>query len=183
VRKVAPLLLLVGAAIVFGLQDRGPGGSRSALTTSVPSEQERAQAGLTLLDVWSQRLVPNMLLQQARARAVGAGDVAKAARLAGQIRRGLLEIERFASAAADDPILRDDDSVEGRAVRAAAAAWGEWASALLWRPAFRHVLWTRRVAARRARALRLQQAAYAVVDGLFRTALHAEVETQPHNRC
>ena len=172
-RKFAPLLLLVGAAIVVGVQDRGPGGSRLALATSVPSKQERAQEGLTLLDVWSQRLVANILLQQARAQAVGAGDVAKAARLARHIRRGLIEIERFAPDAAEDPILRDDDSVAGRAVRAAAAAWGEWASALLWQPAFPHVVWTRWVAARRARALRLQQAAYTAVDAVFRTALQA----------
>lgn len=166
-------MLLVVAAIVVGLQDRGTGGSRFAVTMSVPSMRERAQEGLRLLDVWSQRLVPDVLLQQARARAVCSGDVAKAARLARQIGRGLLEIERFAPDAVDDPVLRDDNSVEGRAVRATAAAWGDWASALLWRPHFQQVAWTRRIAALQARAIRLQQDAYTAVDALFRTALHA----------
>ena len=172
-RRVALLLLLVVAAIAIGVKDRGRGGARFALTTSVPSTQERAQEGLRLLDVWSQRLVPDVLLEQARAQAVRAGDVAKANRLARQIGRGLLEIERFAPDAVDDPVLRNDNSVEGRAVRAAAAAWDDWASALLWRPRLQYVAWTRRIAALQARAIRLQQDAYTAVDALFRTALHA----------
>jgi hypothetical protein len=166
------LTLLVVAAIAVGLVGRGRGGSRFARTGSVPSQEKRAEEGLTLLDVWSQTVVPYISLQQARAQAAHTGDVARAARLARQLGPGLLAIERFAPDAAEDPILRNDNSIEGRAVRAAGAAWGDWASALLWRPSSPRTMWTRQLAALRARAIRLQQDAYSAVDASFRTAFH-----------
>jgi hypothetical protein len=171
-RRVAPLLLLLMvAAVVFGLQGRDLGRTRSALTPPAPSEQERAEEALTLLDVWSQELVPDILLVQQQTQAVRTGDSNTAARLARRFSRALLRVERFAPGAAADPVLRNDNSIEVQAVRAAAAGWGEWASAVLWHGSMPAVAWVRRIAALRTRAVELQNAAYTAVDAAFSQAM------------
>ena len=172
-RRVGLLsLLLVAAlalAVVLGLD--GHGRSRPSAVAAASIRQTEAERVLTLLDVWSQTLVPNIVLQQSRARALQVGNVSEAARLERRVRRGLRRAEGFEAVAAYDPALRNS-SVEVRALRVAAAAWGDWAAALLMRPtsSSRHDQ-AKHVAELEAKAIRLHQAAYAVVDASLRAAL------------
>jgi hypothetical protein len=126
---------------------------------------------LTLLDVWSQTLVPSILLQQSEAAAQRAGDFSTASRLTREIRAGLDRVEGFDAEVVHDPVFRDRNPAEVVALRAAAAAWTQWASLLLgrvWVPAGER---TRRLAALERSAIRLHQAAYFVIDASIRTAL------------
>ena len=153
------LLILLTVAVALELQHFGRDRPHGSVSTAVaPATQDPAHRGLTLLDYWSQELVPNMLLQRARAAALRAGDPRRAAQLERRIRNGLQRIQAFGARSAH----------EVRAVRATGAAWTRWATALLEerrRP--------RDVASLEANAVRLHQAAYAAVDATIRAAHHA----------
>jgi hypothetical protein len=153
--------------VLIGLQHRVPGGSPQA---AVSGRLEQASRALTLLDVWSQLLVPTVLLQHAQAHALRIGDVGSATLLEGKIRHGLLQVEGFEEAA-HDGALRNPRSSDVRAIRAAAAAWHDWASALLWQQSFLTPSQRRHVAELEAKAMRLHQAAYAAIDASFRVAV------------
>ncbi len=137
----------------------------------VSGRLERASRALTLLDVWSQLLVSNLLLQQAQAHAQRVGDVASATLLAGRVRRGLRQVEGFEIAAAKDGALGNLNSFDVQALRVAATAWRDWASALLRRPGFLMGEHGRQIAKLEAEAMRLHDAAYAAVDASFRAAV------------
>ena len=118
-----------------------------------------------------QTLVPDILLQQSRAHSLRVGDVANAARLEHRIRRDLLQAEGFEAAATRDPALRNHNSVDARALRAAAAGWDDWVSALLGRATSQRHGRARHIAELEAKAVRLHQAAYAAVDASLKAAL------------
>jgi hypothetical protein len=169
VRRLTPLLLVI-AGLVAGLQPWGQTGPRPRSPLVTP-EQTQAERALTLLDVWSQTLVPTVLLQQAGARAHQVGDFAEAARLERQVRTGLMRIERFETEAARDPVLRNGNRHAVRALRASAAAWARWASLLLNPRGAGTPDRVRRTADLEGNAVRLHQAAYVAVDAYFRAAL------------
>jgi hypothetical protein len=173
VRSVA-LLLASLAAIGIAVQQFGYGTaprSTVAARTAPSAAQTQAERSLTLLDVWAQAIVPSMLLEHSRAQAVGAGEEHLAARLARRLRGQLLRAASFEADLAHDPGLRTSDSIDALVLHDAAAAWRAWASALLRLPAGRSRRTWARIAALEARAVRLHQTAYAVVDASFRTAL------------
>ncbi len=165
-RSVGVLLLSL-VALGAALQHFGYGASRPSLTVSVSAEQAQAERSLTLLDVWAQSLVPTILLQKSRAPAPR--DPARATRLARRLRAGLLRAEGFEAELERDPALRTPNSIDVRALQDVAAAWGDWASALLQRPTLRWDRQARLIAGLEDRAVRLHQAAYALVDDSFKT--------------
>jgi hypothetical protein len=138
-----------------------------------PAEQVQAQAqhALTLLDFWAQNVVPTVLLERARARALQVGDHIRAARLERRLRYDLVKVHAFGAMAARDPSLRHSNSAEARALRAAGIAWRVWATAMLKRARSTHRAQTRGVAELEANAVRLHQAAYAVVDASLRASI------------
>ena len=88
-------LLVFVAAVIVGLQHYGQGGSPATRETSLSGQLERASRAVTLLDVWSQLVVPTIHVQHAHARALRVGDVGSATLLEGRSRRGLLQVERM----------------------------------------------------------------------------------------
>lgn len=165
------LLLLLIVALALALQGSGHDGSRPTQRHSYPAKQEQVERELTLLDVWAQTLVPGILLQHSQARALRVGDLTNAVRLERPVLRGLVKAEGFKAQVADDPTLRTSNSVDVRAVRAAADAWGDWATAVLLRPHSWRGNQARLIAGLEARAVELHQVAYAVVDASLKTAL------------
>jgi hypothetical protein len=177
VRRVG-LLLLVTVAFALELEQLGAGRSHSRTPSPAPvaAAQARAERALTLLDFWSQELVPDVLLQQGHVQALRAGDVVAASRIERRLRPELARIRNLWADAARDPLLGGADSVETGALVAARDAWAEWAAALLAGPS----VGGRRLAALEQNAVRLHQAAYAIVDA----SLRAAVERRPsfHSR-
>lgn len=159
------------AALAVALRYHGDGGPHPPRKASVPVKEVQAERVLTLLDFWAQTLVPDILLQQSRAHSLRVGDVANAARLEHRIRRDLLQAEGFEAAATRDPALRNHNSVDARALRAAAAGWDDWVSALLGRATSQRHGRARHIAELEAKAVRLHQAAYAAVDASLKAAL------------
>jgi hypothetical protein len=156
------LVLLVTVGLGVALLDRH-GAPRSPANGSISVGEQHAERILTLLDVWTQTLVPTILLQQSRAHALRVGNLSRAARLGPRIERGLVQAEGFESAA-QNPKLRDDNAAALRALRAAGAAWAAWASALLGQSASVRGNGAAHTAQLEARAIRLHQAAYDAVD-------------------
>jgi hypothetical protein len=161
-RSVGVLLLAI-AAVALAL-DAEPGAVRRPRTHAISTADAPAERVLTLLDVWSQSLVPSLPLERDRARAIRSGEFARAASLARRMRPALVRAEGFLSEMAHDPILRSSDSVDVEALRAAAAAWGAWASALLRQTSFSRDPRTLEVRRLEQHAVRLHQSAYATVD-------------------
>jgi hypothetical protein len=144
------LVVLLSAAVALELELLGRDHHQPAAAPSpAPAAQTQAEHGLTLLDYWTQELVPSILLQRARADALRDHSLARAGRLERRMRAGLLRVRGFGPAAVH----------EMRAVTETGAAWSEWAAALL-----RSSARPREVALLEAKAIRLHQAAYAVVD-------------------
>lgn len=168
-RWIPPLLLVI-VAVALGLHYRGPSGPRTR-ARSAPSAEMQAARALTLLDVWSQALVSDILEQQAWRQAVRSGNSAKALDLRRRVQRDLLRVRRFDIEAAQDPVLMGGNRAEAAAVRATATAWSEWASALLDRRASTAEHRGRLADALEAKAIRLHDTAYTVVDRSFRSAL------------
>jgi hypothetical protein len=163
VRTLALLLVLV-VALGFELQHYERGHSRSPARPA-PTRQQQAERVLTLLDYWTDRVIPSILLQDARAHALRAGDLPKAAALERRIRTGLRQVRGFRANAARDPLLVGPRTREVRAVMQAGAAWAEWASALLGPEASPD---EQPIAHLEANAVRLHQAAYKTVDASIR---------------
>jgi hypothetical protein len=157
---VLVLLVTVGLGVVLLHRQ---GGQRSRANGSISVAEQHAERVLTLLDSWTQTLVPTILLQQSRAHALRVGNLSKAARLRPRIERGLVQAEGFESAA-QDPTLRNDNAADLRALRAAGAAWAAWASACLGRSASVRGDGAAHTAQLEARAIRLHEAAYDAVD-------------------
>jgi hypothetical protein len=166
-RSVGVLVLLI-AGLALALLDTGRNGPGPPRPAPVSPEQAEAERALTLLDVWSQSLVPSLPLERARARAIRSGRLAHAVALERRVRPALLRAEGFLEDIAHDPTLRSSDSIDAQALRAAAVAWGDWASAALTQtgsprdppaPPLRRL---------EERAVRLHQAAYAIVDDSLR---------------
>ena len=166
-RRAGFLLLLI-VALTLELQHYENGHPRSPPRRATPARVDEAQTArlLTLLDFWSEKLVPDILLEHARARALQAGDAAKAARLEPEVRRRLLQVQSFGTSVAKELALERRNSA-ARRVRTAAIAWAAWASAVLRQS---HAPRTGQIAGLEAAAVRLHQAAYAAVDAAARTA-------------
>jgi hypothetical protein len=166
-RSVSVLVLLI-AGLALALLDtsrQGPGPPRPA---PVSPEQAEAERALTLLDVWSQSLVPSLPLEHARARAIRSGELNHAGALERRVRPALLRAEGFLEEIADDPTLRSSDSIDVQALRAAAVAWGDWASAALRQTSSPRDLPAPALTRLEERAVRLHQSAYAIVDDSLR---------------
>jgi hypothetical protein len=165
-RSVGVLLLAI-AAVALAL-DAQPRAVRRPRTQAISAADAPAERALTLLDVWSQSLVPSLPLERDRGRAIRSREFARAASLERRMRPTLLRAEGFLSEMAHDPILRSSDSVDVEALRAAAAAWSAWASAVLSQAGSSRDL--RALAIRRLEqeAVRLHQSAYAIVDASLR---------------
>jgi hypothetical protein len=166
-RSVGVLVLLI-AGLALALLDtgrRGPGPPRPALVSPEQAEAERA---LTLLDVWSQSLVPSLPLEHARALAIRSGRHVHAAALDRRVRPALLRAEGFLEDIARDPTLRSSDSIDVQALRAAAVAWADWAAAALTQTGSPRDLPAPALTRLEQRAVRLHQSAYAIVDGSLR---------------
>jgi hypothetical protein len=143
------LVIALSAALAIELGLLGRDHHHPVAGPDARAEQTPAERGLTLLDYWTQELVPSVLLQRALADALHEHRLARAARLERRMRRGLLRVRGFGPAAAHElPPVRDTG-----------AAWSEWAAALL-RPSPRAL----DVARLERKAVRLHQAAYAAVD-------------------
>jgi hypothetical protein len=166
-RSVSVLVLLI-AGLALALLDTGRHGPGPPRPAAVSPEQAEAERALTLLDVWSQSLVPSLPLEHARARAIRSRRLPHAAALERRLRPALLRAEGFLEDIAQDPTLRASESIDVQALRAAAVAWGDWASAAL-RPAGSPRELTAPVLRRlEDRAVRLHQSAYAIVDDSLR---------------
>jgi hypothetical protein len=168
VRRATLLLLLL---VVLGLELQHFGDRRShPASRSLPAEstaQARAEHLLTLLDFWNQQLTPYVLLQHSRAQALQINDVPSAARLERQLFAGLIRLQGLWTDAAREPMLREHDSADARALAATRVAWARWANAILRRrpaPAAR-------LASLEAKAVRLDQEAYAAIEASLLTAL------------
>jgi hypothetical protein len=169
VRWVPALVLLI-VAVALGLHYRAPSVTSNKRAV-VPSAETQAERALTLLDVWSQTLGPDILYQRAWMRAERRGNAATAAVLERRLRRDLLRVRRFAADAAHNPGLIGRNRAEARALRATALAWSEWASILL-SPTRTPAGYRLKVAAAlEAKAIRLHLAAYAVADRSFNAAI------------
>lgn len=168
-RWIPPLLLVI-VAVALGLHHRGPSSSPPP-ERSGPSAETQAARALTLLDVWSHTLVPDILEQQAWRRAVRNGNAVRALDLHRRMRRDLLRVRRFDADVAQDPVLMGGNRAETAAVRATATAWREWASALLNTGAAAAGYHRRLADALEAKAIRLHDAAYTLVDRSLRSAL------------
>lgn len=164
VRRLA-LLLVLSALVALELEhyqradEHAPARSSPAITDS-----ERARRALTLLDFWAEQVVPGILLEHARAHAAGAAGRSRAAGLERRARRALLEVDGFGRMVAQDPALARSNSVTARAVRAAGGAWSAWARAVLDEKRSSRGRRARSLADMEAGAIRLHQAAYALVD-------------------
>ena len=172
VRRAA-LLLVLTLDVALVAQQLLRAGSHPAPAVSESVQQRQAERALTLLDFWAQTVVPGINLEQSRARALQVGDVATAVRLKRRIRQRLLQAERFPLAAAHDPLLGNRDAASVRALRAAAAAWADWATAVLRHGASRASDQAHNLAALETKGVDLQQAAYAAVDTSLRAAVTA----------
>jgi len=162
-RSVSVLFLLI-AALALALLDTGRRSPSPPRPTPISPEQAEAERALTLLDVWSQSLVPSLPIEQARTRAIRSGKSAHAAALERRVRPALLRAEGFLEEIAADPTLRSSDSIDVQALRAAALAWGHWASAVLNEEGSPRNPLARAVMRLEKRAVRLHQSAYAIVD-------------------
>jgi hypothetical protein len=161
VRTVA---LLLASLVVVGIavQRFGYGRAPRSHAATDSAAQTEAEHSLTLLDVWAQSVVPSMLIEHSRPRA---------ARLTRRLRIRLRRAESFETDLMHDRELRAGDSIDARALQDAASAWHNWALALLrltGEPSRRSAS---RIAALEARAVRLHQTAYAVVDASLRAAV------------
>jgi hypothetical protein len=166
-RSVSVLVLVI-AGLALALLDTGTHGPGPPRPAPVSPEQAEAERALTLLDVWSQSLVPSLPLEHARARAIRSGEIMQAAALERRVRPVLLRAEGFLADIAHDPTLRSSDSIDVQALRAAAVAWGAWASATLRQTGSPRDLPTPGLRRLEERAVRLHQSAYAIVDDSLR---------------
>jgi hypothetical protein len=165
-RRAAFVLLLV----VLGIELQHFGFGRSHPSTppaTAESSQARAEHLLTSLDFWNQELMPYILLQGSRARALQVGDVASAARLERRLVPGLTRIRRIWAGTLSDPLLRERDSVDARALARARGAWAEWVAAVL----RRRPPPVSKIASLEANAVRLDQEAYAAIHASLMAAL------------
>jgi hypothetical protein len=160
---VRSVVLLLASLAIVGIAAGHFGYGSSSRSRAAPSAaQTQAELSLRLLDVWAQSVVPSMLLEHSRVRA---------ARLTRRLRLRLLRAESFETDLMHDRELNVGDSIDVRALQETASAWHDWASALLrltGEPSRRSAS---RIAALEARAVRLHQAAYAVVDASLRAAV------------
>jgi hypothetical protein len=166
-RSVGVLLLLI-AGLALAVLDTGRHGPGPPRPAPVSPEQAEAERALTLLDVWSQSLVPSLPLEHARTRAIRSGALTHASALERRLRPALLRAQGFVEEIAHDPTLRGSESIDVQALRAAAVAWGDWASAALRQTSSPRDLQGPALRRLEQRAVRLHQSAYAIVDDSLR---------------